>query len=88
MKDERVAASEVLKGPSPAAYSGDRAKLCPECKMVRGAIASGKLTRETVNIEGGCLTLMTSSDPSMVSKLHTMAGLSNGRAKSWTTLPR
>jgi hypothetical protein len=45
------------------AVAGDKAKLCPECKNVRGAIASGKLTRETVNIEGGCLTLMTSNDP-------------------------
>lgn len=54
--------------------SGDRARLCPQCKSVRGAMASGKLTRETVNIEGGCLTLMTSSDPIMVAKLRSMAG--------------
>ena len=40
---------------------------------MRGAIASGKLTREVVNIEGGCLTLMTSSDPAMVAKIHAMA---------------
>ena len=56
------------------ASSGDKAKLCPECKTVRGAIASGKLNRETVNIEGGCLTLMTSTDPAMIAKLHGMAG--------------
>jgi hypothetical protein len=55
------------------ASAGDRAKLCPQCKTMRGAIASGKLTRETVNIEGGCLTLMTSSDPSMVARLRGMA---------------
>jgi hypothetical protein len=64
------------------ASSGDKAKLCPECKTVRGAIASGKLMRETVNIEGGCLTLMTSSDPGMIAKLHGMAGNSSvARAK-------
>jgi hypothetical protein len=64
------------------ASSGDKAKLCPECKTVRGAIASGKLNRETVNIEGGCLTLMTSTDPAMIAKLHGMAGnASVARAK-------
>lgn len=63
--------------------AGDKARLCPECKNIRGAIASGKLNRETVNIEGGCLTLMTSGDPAMVGRLRTMAGLPSGRnAKS------
>lgn len=55
--------------------SGDKAHLCPSCKSVRGAIASGKLNRELVNIEGGCLTLMTSNDPATLSKIYTMAGL-------------
>jgi len=54
--------------------AGDKVTLCPECKALRGAIASGKLTREIVNIEGGCVTLLTSSDPVVVSKLHAMAG--------------
>lgn len=63
--------------------AGDKATLCPECKTMRGAIASGKLHREQVNIEGGCLTLMTSTDAAMVNKLHAMAGVKNGqRAKS------
>ncbi len=63
--------------------SGDHARLCPECRSVRGAIASGKLTRETVNIEGGCLTLVTSSDPAMAAKLRSMAlaAQANGRNK-------
>ncbi len=52
------------------------AKLCPDCKRMRGAMASGKLTREVVNIEGGSISLVTSSDPAMVSKLYAMAGLS------------
>jgi hypothetical protein len=55
--------------------SGDQATLCPECKSMRGAIASGKLNRENVNIEGGCMTLVTSSDPAMVSKIYALAGL-------------
>jgi len=63
--------------------SGDQASLCPECKSMRGAIASGKLNRENVNIEGGCMTLVTSSDPTMVSKIYSLAGLkANGRNKS------
>jgi hypothetical protein len=65
------------------AASGDRAKLCPDCKAMRGAIASGKLTREMVAIEGGCLTLMTSNDPNMVSRLHALAGVqTSARIKS------
>ena len=64
---------------SAMTMSGDKAKLCPECKNVRGAIASGKLSRETVNIDGGCLTLMTSNDPAMVGRLRTMAGLTTAR---------
>jgi hypothetical protein len=39
---------------------------------MRGAMASGKLNREVVNIEGGALALMTSSDPAMVAKIQSM----------------
>lgn len=53
--------------------AGDKAHLCDECKAMRGAMASGKLTREVINIEGGSLTLVTSTDPSVVAKLHAMA---------------
>jgi hypothetical protein len=55
------------------AAAGDKAHLCAECKSMRGAIASGKLTREVVNIEGGSLTLITSTDPTVVAKIHAMA---------------
>ena len=55
--------------------AGDKAHLCPSCKSVRGAIASGKLNRELVNIEGGCLTLMTSNDPATLAKIYSLAGL-------------
>ena len=50
--------------------------LCTDCRAMRGAAMSGKLTREVVNIEGGCITLMTSSDPGIVTRIHALAGLS------------
>jgi hypothetical protein len=61
---------------------GDQAHLCKDCKAMRGAVASGKVTREVVNIEGGCLSLVTSSDPKIVAQLHAMAGLSDNHTKS------
>ena len=65
------------------AASGEKSTLCPECKYMRGAIASGKLNREIVNIEGGCLTLMTSNDKAVVSRLHAMSGVQTAaRVKS------
>ena len=48
--------------------------LCPECKSLRGAMASGKLHREIVNVERGCMTLITSNDREVVSKIRTMTG--------------
>ncbi len=63
--------------------AGDKAKLCPECKALRGAAASGKLQREVVSIEGGCLALMTSDDPAVVAKIHAMVGVQTAaRVKS------
>ncbi len=59
-----------------AIVTADNAKLCPDCKQMRGAMASGKLTREVVNIEGGAISLVTSTDPAMVARLYAMAGLS------------
>ena len=53
--------------------AGDKVKLCPECKSMRGAMASGKVTREVVNVEGGALTLLTSNDPAMVKKIRAIA---------------
>ena len=46
--------------------------LCPECKALRGAVASGKLHREVVNVERGCMTLLTSNDKLVVEKIRTM----------------
>ncbi len=61
---------------------GDKSRLCPECKELRGALASGKLTRELVNVEGGCLLLVTSTDKTVVNKLHSIGGLKDKLAKS------
>jgi len=64
------------------ASAGSGTTLCGDCKQLRGAAMSGKLAREVVNIEGGCLTLMTSSDPAVVARIHALAGVaSTGRAK-------
>lgn len=52
-----------------AALQGD-ARLCSACKKLRGALASGKLVREVVNVERGCQLLITSSDRSIVQQVH------------------
>jgi hypothetical protein len=64
------------------ASTGEDAHLCSSCRALRGAAASGKLTREVVNIDGGCLTLMTSNDPAVVARIHELAGVSTNRVKS------
>lgn len=46
------------------------AKLCTACKKLRGALASGKLVREVVNVERGCQVIITSSDRSIVQQVH------------------
>lgn len=63
-----------------ASTEGNKA-LCGECKALRGAAASGKLSREVVNIDSGCLTLMTSSDPAVVARIHELAGVPATRIK-------
>ena len=49
-------------------------KLCDDCKQLRGAIASGKLNREVVNVERGVMTLVTSNDRSVVQRIRAMTG--------------
>ena len=57
------------------AFAGTSGKvLCDECKSLRGAMASGKLHREVVNVERGCMTLITSNDREVVSKIRSMTG--------------
>ena len=51
-----------------AALQGD-AKLCSSCKKLRGALASGKLVREVVNVERGSQLLITSSDRAIVEQV-------------------
>ncbi len=57
-----------------ALSAGSSQRLCDECKQLRGAIASGKLHREVVNVERGCMTLMTSTDRGIVQKIRAMTG--------------
>lgn len=58
-----------------AAYAGaSDAKLCDDCKQLRGAIASGKLNREVVNVERGVLALVTSNDHAVVQRIRNMTG--------------
>ena len=71
--------SERMTAISNAAVNSH---LCSDCKAMRGAIASGKLNREVVSIEGGCLTLVTSNDPAIVARLHAMAGAAENHSKS------
>lgn len=70
-----VQAAVARRGEQMAriASAGESTHLCAECKTIRGAMASGKLSREIVNIAGGSLTLITSSDPKLVAKLHEMS---------------
>ena len=55
-----------------ALSAGSDKKLCDECKQLRGAMASGKLHREVVNVERGCMTLITSNDRDVVQKIRNM----------------
>ncbi|HEY6194953.1 MAG TPA: hypothetical protein VI504_07930 [Candidatus Eisenbacteria bacterium] len=57
-----------------ALSAGSDKKLCDECKQLRGAMASGKLHREVVNVERGCMTLITSNDRGVVQKIRAMTG--------------
>jgi hypothetical protein len=56
-------------------YSGSTdAKLCDDCKQLRGALASGKLNREVVNVERGVMALITSNDHAVVQRIRAMTG--------------
>jgi len=57
------------------ASTGGDVPLCDGCKAMRGAMASGKLHREVVNIEGGSLTLVTSDDPEIIQAIQEYSGL-------------
>ncbi len=53
-----------------SALRSSKAKLCTSCKRLRGALASGKLVRQVVNVERGCQLIITSSDRSIVRQVH------------------
>ena len=75
--DVRVLQSAVAKRHDrmlAALAAGSHQKLCDECKQLRGAMASGKLNREVVNVERGCMTLVTSNDRGVVAKIRAMNG--------------
>jgi hypothetical protein len=55
--------------------AGGAARLCAACRVMRGAAASGKLAREIIKIDGGCITLTTSSDAAIVMKIYAEAGI-------------
>jgi hypothetical protein len=55
--------------------AGENARLCSACRVMRGAAASGKLAREIIKIDGGCITLTTSGDTAIVRKIHAEAGI-------------
>ena len=66
---------------SALAANGD-ASLCGGCKSFRGAMASGKFSRELVNVKSGAQVLMTSNDPAIVQRIHDMTNAPAGRTKS------
>ena len=55
--------------------AGEGARLCAACRVMRGAAASGKLAREIIKIDGGCITLTTSADPAIVMKIYAETGI-------------
>lgn len=57
-----------------SAYTSGSSSLCGGCKTFRGAMASGKFTRELVNVKNGCQILVTSSDKALVRRIHDMTG--------------
>lgn len=81
-KARAVQAAVAQRNERLASTRTETAKLCPDCKLMRGAMASGKLSREMVSIDGGCLTLVTSSDPSIVRKLHAILESHGGETRT------
>jgi hypothetical protein len=63
------------------AANGD-ASLCGGCKSFRGAMASGKFSRELVNVKTGVQVLLTSNDREIVQRIHDMTAAAAARTKS------
>ncbi len=70
--------NELVMGALAA--NGD-ANLCGGCKLFRGAMASGKFSRELVNVKTGAQVLLTSSDRAIVQRIHDMTSAPAARTK-------
>lgn len=57
-----------------ALAAGGEHELCGGCKSFRGAMASGKFSRELVNVKTGVQVLLTSNDRTIVRQIHEMTG--------------
>lgn len=65
-----------------ALASTSEASLCSGCRVFRGAMASGKFTRELVNVKNGAQILVTSNDKDIVRRIHGLTGAQSAqRAK-------
>jgi hypothetical protein len=65
-----------------ALATDSEASLCGGCKSFRGAMASGKFSRELVNVKNGAQVLLTSNDRGIVERIHALTGASTARTKS------
>ena len=65
-----------------ALATNSEASLCGGCKLFRGAMASGKFSRELVNVKTGAQVLLTSSDHAIIQRIHDMAVNQAARTKS------
>lgn len=58
-----------------ASLNGKRdGQLCGECKGLRGAMASGKFTREIINVQHGVQVILTSNDRATIQRIRNMTG--------------
>jgi hypothetical protein len=71
----QIALARHYERMSALITAGEAAHLCASCRAMRGAAVSGKLSREIIKIDGGCITLTTSADPVVVTKIHAEAGI-------------
>lgn len=71
----QIALARHYERMSALITAGAAARLCASCRAMRGAAVSGKLAREIIKIDGGCITLTTSADPAVVMKIHAEAGI-------------
>ena len=78
MRVVRNALTRYLEHMVALTMTGDAVRLCPACRVMRGASASGRLMREVIPIEGGGILLMTSADPALVAMVRAEAGIAPG----------